>query len=337
MEKQVIIDYTQNYLTVKEILKKYKIGQDKFYSILKDNGVERIDKQEAIYMRSARKHGYSGTMSQLEQEVIDIYNDGNGQAKTGREFGISADGVKFILKKHNIHIRNQQEATALSNENRRFYSVNDDYFLTQSHNMAWLLGFIASDGNVSKDNNRIKISLSSVDKEILEKIKEELEIEANIKDYVTNNGFYVSELCWPSRKHKQTLANYSIIPNKTFLLKPPYGLEEEYHIDYVRGCFDGDGSISLIKNSNGRGQGNIRFQIASATEEILEWILDVFERYGITRPKIQVQIKPSGTPLYYFQYSSVMSRKIYHILYTPNSLRLERKYQHYTEVVKLFE
>lgn len=337
MEKQVVIDYTQNFLTVKEILKKYKIGQAKFYGILKDNDIERRDRQETIYMRNARKHGYNGTMLELEQEVIDIYNDGNGQAKTGREFGIDLNAVKFILRKHNIPIRNQQQAAVLSNERRRVYSVNDDYFLTQSHNMAWLLGFIASDGNVSKDSNRIKIGLSSVDKEILEKIKEELEIEADIKDYITNNGFYVSELSWYSRKHKQTLANYSIIPNKTFLLKPPYGLKEEYHIDYVRGYFDGDGSINLIKNSNGRGQGNIRFQIGSATKEILEWILDVFERYGITRPRIQVQIKPSGTPLYHFQYSSVMSRKIYHILYTPNSLRLERKYQHYTEIVKLFE
>lgn len=337
MEKQVIIDYTQNFLTVKEILKKYGIGQVKFYDILKNNGIERIPATESRYMREARKHGYRGTVSQLEQEVIDTYNDGNGQAKTGRQFGIGVNSVKFILNKHNIQVRNPQQAAALSNENRRVYSVNDDYFLTQSPNMAWLLGFIASDGNVSKDNNRIKIGLSSVDKEILERIKEELSIEADITDYVTNNGFDVSELCWSSKKHKQILANYSIIPNKTFLLKPPYGLKEEYHIDYVRGYFDGDGSINLIKNSNGRGQGSVRFQIASATEEILEWILDVLERHGITRPRIQVQIKPSGTPLYYFQYSSVMSRKIYHILYTQNSLRLERKYQHYTEIVKLFE
>ena len=304
MEEQIIIDYTQNFLTVQEILSKYKIGQEKLNNILKSHGVKKFHRSESIYMRAARNHGIGLSREELEQAVIDLYNDGNGQAASGRPYGITARAVKFILKKHDIPIRNQQQAAVLSNENRRKLSVNDDYFLTENPNMAWLLGFIAADGSVSKDNNRIKIGLSSIDKEILEKIKEELNIESDILDYTTNNGFPVSELKWTSRKHKQSLRNYNITPNKSLTLQPPHKLDSQYHIDYVRGYFDGDGSISLIKNSNGRGQGNVRFQIAAASKDIIVWILDVLESYGIKRPNILKDSTRAGAPMYYFQLSS---------------------------------
>ena len=169
MEEQIIIDYTQNFLSVKEVLSKYKIGQEKFNNILKSNGVKKYHRSEITYMKAARKAGVDLSMEELEQAIIDLYNDGKGQAASGRPYGVGASSVKFILNKHGIMIRNQQQAATLSNENRREFACNDDYFLTESSNMAWLLGFLAADGSVSKDDNKIKIGLSSVDKEILEK------------------------------------------------------------------------------------------------------------------------------------------------------------------------
>lgn len=275
-------------------------------------------------------------MLELEEGVIANYTSGKGQLASGRPYGLNMRHVRHILKKHNILIRNQQQARVLSNENRRIYNVNDDYFLKESPNMAWLLGFLAADGSINEVGNRIKIGLSSVDKEILEKIREEIGCESKILDYVSNNGFPVSELVWTSPKHKQSLATYNIVPNKTFILQPPHKLSSKYHIDYVRGFFDGDGSINLIKNSNGRGQGNIRFQVASASKDILVWILEVLSHYDIKKPNILTD-DTRHTPLYYFQFSSTMSRKIYHILYTENALKLQRKYDKFTEVVQLFE
>lgn len=274
-----------------------------------------------------------------EQRIIDLYvNHHKGQLACAYEVLHIKNGnyTKAVLKKYNIPIRNFSQAAILSNKKRAKFK-NENYFATESHNMAWILGFLASDGSIRLDRNEIKIGLSIKDKEILEKIKQEIQIENEIKEYTTSSGHDCCRLTWTCEKHKQDLAKYSIIPQKTFKLKPPYELNKEYWIDYIRGYFDGDGSINLITNSNGRGNGNLRWQVASATKEILEFIVNTFyEMYNIPKVNILCDIKHNnGADLYYIQYSSTATRKIYNILYTPNSLYLKRKKDKFEEVLKL--
>lgn len=270
----------------------------------------------------------------IEKIVIDNYqNKKYGLLKSGRDFNLSANQVKKILKNNNIYIRNHYEANVIANK-ARAYKKNENYFSTENHNMAWILGFLAADGTIRKNSNSIKITLSKVDREILEKIKKEIEIENPIKDYFTNNGFEISELTWTCEKHKKDLSLYSIIPNKTFKLEPPIKLKREYWIDYIRGYFDGDGSINLIKNSNGRGNGNLRWQICGAKKDFLQWIIDfLYEEYNI--PKVNIYEQKRKENLYYFQYSSSATRQIYNILYNNSEMFLKRKKEHYEEILKL--
>ena len=68
--------------------------------------------------------------------------------------------------------------------------------------MAWLLGFIASDGTIRKNENEIKIGLAIKDREILEKIKAELQLQTEIKEYTTNTGYDTCTLRWTCEEHK---------------------------------------------------------------------------------------------------------------------------------------
>lgn len=254
---------------------------------------------------------------------------------TSKLVNSSPETVKRFLKSKGIHIRSQGEAAVISNKNRAM-KKDTNYFKRQCSNMAWLLGFLASDGTVRKNSNEIKIGLAIKDKEILEKIKEELQLQIEVKDYVTNTGYDACTLQWTCEEHKRDLADYHIIPAKTFVLKPPVEkLDRKYWIDYIRGYFDGDGSINLIANSNGRGNGNLRWQVCSATPELLEWIVDFFyEEYGIPKVNLQAQNRPgSQHTLYCIQYSSRATRQIYNVLYTPNSLYLKRKKEHFEEIL----
>lgn len=193
--------------------------------------------------------------------------------------------------------------------------------------MAWILGFLASDGTIGLKNNRIKIGLSAIDKEILEKIKKEISIENKITEYITNKGYNVVELSWTCAQHKQDLAQYGIIPQKTYKLIPPYKLDLKYFLDFLRGYFDGDGSIS--KNSTG-----IVFSIGSCTKEILEWFVKTLEKeYNIPRVNI-LEDHRNQHIYYYFSYSTNSSKRIYNLLYKNlESLKLKRKYDKYTEIV----
>lgn len=265
-------------------------------------------------------------------KIIDNYvNKKYGLIKSGKEFSLTANKVKKILKENNIHIRNHYEANVIANK-ARAYDKNENYFSKENHNMAWILGFIAADGSIRKDSNSIKITLSRIDKEILEKIRKEIEITNPIKDYTTNKGFEISEFVWTCEQHKKDLEKYNIVPNKTFKIKPPYKLNREFWIDYIRGYFDGDGSVNLIKNSNGRGNGNLRWQLCSATPEILQWIIDfLYEEYQI--PKVSIQVQKRKENLYYFQYGSKATRQIYDILYNESPMFLKRKKEHYQEIL----
>lgn len=197
--------------------------------------------------------------------------------------------------------------------------------------MAWLLGFIASDGTIRKDANEIKIGLARRDKEILEKIKEELKLATNIRDYTTTDGYDCSTLQWTCAEHKEDLAKYNIIPAKTFQLKPPDKLDPKYYIDYIRGYFDGDGSVNFIKSSNPNHSGALRWQICAAKPEMLEWIMEVlYKQYDI--PKVTLRRRKDDA-LCYIQYSTNSTKKIHEILYTPNSLCLARKKNHFDEIV----
>lgn len=259
--------------------------------------------------------------------ILDNYvNKGFGLIKSGKEFGVGTRVVRRVLLENNIHIRSFNEAASISGVNRRIHDVNDNYFSEENHNMAYLLGFLASDGTIRKNDNSVKIGLSSVDRDFLLTIKKEIGYQGELTDYITSNGFSVSELRFTSKQIKADLAKYNIIPNKTFIYTFPKNLKREYWIDFIRGYFDGDGSVSTASSEA------IRWQVSSANPDVLNTIVDFFfEEYEI--PKVNLQWQEKVHRLYYIQYSTTATRKIFQILYTPNCLKLPRKYEKFKKLV----
>lgn len=261
--------------------------------------------------------------------IIDNYiNKKYGILKSGREAGgFSERVVRRVLKEANIKIRTQAEAAQISNIKRRKFNCNDNYFSDENKNMAYLLGFIAADGTVSKSNNSIKIGLSSVDRDFLEKIRKELKIERPIFDYTTNNGYTISELQFTSPQIKDDLAKYNIIPRKTYNFSFPRNLKREYWIDFIRGYFDGDGSVSSA------GAHAIRWQVCANCRDVLEVIVNFFyEEYNIPKVSILTQLRGKNT-LYYIQYSTCATREIFKYLYYDNCFCLPRKYEKYKTLI----
>lgn len=267
---------------------------------------------------------------QIEIALHEYIDLGHGQDATMRAACINLNQLKEILKNHGYKLRNRHEAIIAANKGRNLLK-NQNYFQNESENMAWLMGFLAADGCIEKDRNVIKLSLSTVDKEILEKIRKEIQLDSPVKDYQTSQGYNVSKLQWSSEQHKKDLAFYGIIPQKTFKLLPPYRLNEKFWKDYIRGFWDGDGSITLLENN----YNSLEWQLVSGTKEILDFIINYFyEEYSI--PKVQIHsINRSGKDLFTILYSTTASRKIYEIFYeNPDCLTLQRKKDKYTKVIQ---
>ena len=321
--KENIVKEYQNGAKLTDIFHKYHTGYKTVSKILDAAGID--------HSRSTRKKGIPNPKNERiltleeEQRICQIYQETRRMSDCQEQTGISQPVVIRCLKKYGLH-RTHNEIMKTLPQNQRKYPVKDNYFDTESSNMAYILGFLAADGSVGKDTNNIKVGLSSIDREILEKFYNEIGGRP-IKDYITQSGFPTSNWVFTSQHIKEKLSEYNIVPDKTFTFTFPLKLDKQYWKDFIRGYFDGDGSISSA------GPSAIRFQICATNKDVLEKILDFFEEQGIERPCIYSTIKEKKHLLYYFQYSSAPTRKIYDILYYDGCLCLARKKKKYEELI----
>lgn len=327
--EELIYDYQKNFFTIKELSTKYHMGQDKVRTILKNNNIYIRTNSETRILRLNPNY----SLEEIENIVVDNYvNKKFGLQKSGNQFKLSNRAVKTILSKYNIEIRDLSTSIKLANSiydrTNMHYSKDINFFKKQSSDMAWLLGFLAADGNVSKNGNRIRIELSDVDEEILIKIKKMLHLENPIYKREDKRGFNFVSLEWSCKEHKEDLALYGIVPNKTYILTPPLKLEERFYIDYIRGYFDGDGTINLNKDC-------LRWGICGASKQMLNWIIDVLEKqYNI--PKVNLHKDSSKEKDFYsFVYSTNSTKLIRQILYTENSIFLKRKKEKFDNLIKI--
>lgn len=212
----------------------------------------------------------------------------------------------------------QQEIVA-RNKLQRKYFCDENFFDTQTEDMAYILGFLAADGTVSKNSNQIKITVAQKDSNLLEEIKKRLNYTGVVKYTTTNQNFDIATLEVTCEHYKKTLAEYNIVPNKTFTFSIPEKLDKKYWRDFIRGYFDGDGSVSTA------GKAAFRSQICSARKITLQQILTYLEEFYHI-PATRIYVAPRAQhPLYYFQYSTNATRLLYQALYYDNCLCLQRK------------
>lgn len=122
-------------------------------------------------------------------------------------------------------------------------TLNEDYFKNWTNNMAYILGFITADGCVK--GNRLNFTLNNQDTELLYKFAEEFGKGINISFIGKKKNCY---LAISSPIIIKDLKDLGIVERKTFIVKPPSKLPEEYLKDYIRGYLDGDGCVCFSKN-----------------------------------------------------------------------------------------
>lgn len=253
--------------------------------------------------------------------------------------------IKQVLVDNNIELRDKSEVKILRDEkygnklNGRKHDLNFDYFKTWTSDMAYTLGFIASDGNIK--GTRLKISVKSSDVDVLEKIKESIKYTGDIhleKSKCNGKDFDTATLYIHSKDLCGDLKSLNIIENKSLVLNMDEVIPNEYKIDFIRGYFDGDGSIGSMYPTNSKGirskKIQIRFRICSGSYDILKLVVDEFERLGIKRVNIK---KSKNKQLYNIEYSTNSALRIYDLIYKEDSIYLNRKKNRFDEIKSIRE
>lgn len=325
---------------IDEIIKKYQDGtsQGRLAEVYdcSRTAINTVLKNNNVHIRTMKE-----TNSKiLEEEVIlSIIKEYVINKKSlyvlAKEFHLSQDKITSVLKEHGIKLRTYAEAKDLS----RVYTIDDNFFKTQSHDMAYLLGFLAADGNISLKENAIFIEVHEQDKDLLEDFRK-----------ITNNSrplsFYnhhhedckdtpaVKFATW-SREWKKDLAVYNIVPQKTFILQPPTFLNREYYSSYIKGFFDSDGSIYFNESKD-----SYCVQISAASKYIIDWIRGVLSnQYGIIGG-FHIGRAPKGTPMYTLTYGSQTAiQDFYKIWYLDksSSICLKRKKEKFEKAITLIK
>jgi hypothetical protein len=210
----------------------------------------------------------------------------------------------------------------------RKYNLNESYFSKiNSNEKAYIIGFIFADGGIYK--NYLEFSLSINDVEILEFIKKELEYNGPMQNYILNGKEYI-RLFVCSKNIVNDLKNIGITPNKTYESKKLPQIGNKYIFHFLRGFFDGDGSI-YSSNYRKKPEYCVNF---SSNKSILEEIKKILSYNNISSGKIRRRYNNNDISCMIEIKGNINIEKIYRLLYHNANFYLLRKYKRFMKFLE---
>lgn len=219
------------------------------------------------------------TTNDYKELIINLYlNENKDIVSIGKEIGFNSATIYKSLKKWKVKIKDASEV-------RQIFNINQDYFSNiDTEGKAYFLGLLYADGCMVSNRYAFTISLQEKDKFILEDFKKELNYSGNLKfiNYKIKKESYSNQynLRISNKKLYTDLIKLGLIPKKSLILNFPTKEQvPEYLIHhFIRGYFDGDGSVSISPN----GQ---RFISMLGTFEFLTEVKNIFENLKLIRNK----------------------------------------------------
>lgn len=288
-------------------------------------------------------------------EIIRLYTEENKTIKDiGDIFECVDQTVRKVLVESGVSIRSLSESKFLRDKNHvhRKYNLNESYFRVWSNNMAYILGLIYSDGNMrngdytskkdgrTRRRNLLSLVLQEEDKEILEKVKEEMGYGGVIHTRPSQisgrfTGKNHCELKMNSEEMIGDLKKIGLTERKSLTKEFP-NIPEEYELDFIRGYFDGNGSVGRQYPTNSMGKRTetcqIRVRICSGSEEFLSVLKDKLIKYELKDKKISAG---KGRTIFEVCYSTKESLILYDLIYkNKESMKLSRKYEDFTSHIQ---
>lgn len=269
------------------------------------------------------------------------YMGGKNLSQLGREFNIHYANIDNQLKRMGVQTRGYQEQ---SNYMRKKFPRNSNYFDKSQFDekRAYWLGFLYADGCVhTQKGNRKEVSISLKDKEHLEKFGAALETSNKISVSKTEVKFKepttTYHFCLIDDKIWDDLVNLGCVPRKTYVMDKLPVLKKEHMSHFLRGFFDGDGSLHYKYNTIVTGEKRPCARVSfTGTWGFIEAIKDFLVELGIVDEK--KKLSKGNTPLT-CQLQVSDQKKVYDLLkymYSDSieETRLDRKYELYQEMLK---
>lgn len=162
------------------------------------------------------------------EEIKSMYADGVSSAVIAEKANLSVRGVRYILNQLGVKMRKVGQP--------RQHKVNEKFFDSWSKEMAWVLGFIVTDGCISNNS----VNVIQKDTKILRVIADKMDA-----DFVLTTPTKTKRtpaLLINSKHMKDRLFELGVTENKSLSVDFP-NVPNEFRADFIRGVVDGDGSV----------------------------------------------------------------------------------------------
>ena len=263
---------------------------------------------------------------QEKSELFRMYETGNysGNQLTNY-FPISQVAINNLLR------RNGYVAKSASDLKRKYPIVEDFFDVIDTEEKAYILGLLYADGYNNTDRNSVSLGLKETDREVLDKITALIQPSKPLQYVSTSNqrkktGFENSQ-----NQYRLVIANKHI---SEILTKLGCGKAKTHNLifpteeqvpsclirHFVRGYFDGDGSVSKGKKS--------KVDIIGTTA-FLEPLQDIlFNEVSLNKTLLNQRHKGQANTIRSLQIGGILQCiKFRDWLYEDSTIYLERKKQ----------
>ncbi|MCU5076888.1 MULTISPECIES: hypothetical protein [Bacillus cereus group] len=317
-------------MTIEEQLK--EISEHSFMDMI---DTKWIMDEFGVSQKTAQRRCKQLGIYHTDQHIIDMirrYLAGESYRDIIRDYDVSQANFHALLRRRGIERRHTQ------------YTANFHYFdVIDTEAKAYFLGFIYADGCVYR--NTLKISISEVDIDILEKLKTETNSNHPIR--ITDPSSHpssighrgnIATLEISQNIIREALESHGVVPNKTHLLnRIPHTIPKHLIRHFIRGYFDGDGSFSCYELQSGKREGDYKYSFGFVgTESFLLNIQKyIQENAGIPfRGKMYKRFERNNNTRQLFGTGRVQTLKFLDWLYGDSKVYLNRKYNKYRQLLR---
>jgi len=248
-----------------------------------------------------------------KDKLAEAYSRLGSCKAVGREMGCAGGTVKSYMLECGLYVKPQIR-----------YNCNHDFFSINNEQSFYWAGFIAADGCVldQRASNILFIGLSEKDHQHLIKIKKALAAQNPIGSY--HKDYPSCELRITSDRLCSDLKRFNIVPRKSHIYTfPEWLIDHKLVRHFMRGYFDGDGSLYYSKIYGGRTERQLFFSLRGTTKflEVFRMILET--QCALPKRNKDIRVN-SGIGVLEYGGNDVTA-KICNFLYKDATVCLDRK------------
>ena len=249
----------------------------------------------------------------LEKEVLKLYREGMSSRQIAKRVNASKVYVLGLIPK-------EEKRTKTS---YNIYSCNYQFFENiDSEAKAYFLGLFYADGYNGQSKGTVKLGFAEKDKELLYKFLEVIESNHPIKTQERGGNvqtYYKVDIT--SKVLSNDLAKHGCVQAKSLILETIPNIPEELYRHFIRGHFDGDGSVFYSKS----GLKERLLVNWTGNKPFLESVRDYLIKVLDIHKNSVVLSTPEVNLIGNLRYSNETATKIHDWLYADCQYYLERK------------